>query len=82
MPCSGPFGPLRHDRRLGGARLGQRPLLGQMDKGVQFAVELVHAVEAGAGQLDRRELLCRDQPGGLGNRRDRAAHARSSSVKS
>ena len=23
MPCSGPFGPLRHDRRLGGARLGQ-----------------------------------------------------------
>ncbi len=56
--------PLRttgNDRRLGGARVGQGPLLGHVHKGVQLAVELVHVIETGACQLNGRELLCRDQ---------------------
>ena len=81
MPCSGPFGPSAMIAALGGARLGQCPLLGQMDEGVQPVVERVHAVEAGAGQFDRRQPLCRDQPRRLGDRRDRVGHGRSSSAK-
>src|SRR5262249_33213279 len=68
-------------RCLGGARVGKRPLLSQANKGMKLAVDCVHTLKAGLGQLDRRELLCRDQPRGLGNRRNGGAHRRSSSVK-
>ena len=77
-----PLGPVCHDRRLGGPGIGHRQVFGQMNKGVQLFVQLIHPLEASAGQLDRRELFGRNQAGGLGNRRNRAAHARSSSAKS
>ena len=70
-----------HDRAFGGARVGQCAFFGQVDKGVQLLVERVHTAETGPGQLYRRELLRGDQPGSFSDRRDRVAHARSSSAK-
>ncbi len=71
----------RHDRRFGGARLGQRAFLGQVDKDIEPIVERMHAVETGAGQFDRGELPGGDQPRRLSDGRDRGGHAKSSSVK-
>jgi hypothetical protein len=38
-----------HDRPLGLASLGKRPLLGQMDKGMQAVVQRPDPVETGTG---------------------------------
>jgi len=70
-----------HDRPFGGTCISQCAFFGEVDKGVQLLVERVHTGEAGPGQLDRRELLRGDQPGSFSDRRDRVAHARSSSAK-
>ena len=69
-----------HDRRLGRTRIGKRAFLGEQDEGVQLAVQFADAFETGARQLDRRQLLRRDQLRRLGDGGN-AAHARSSSAK-
>ncbi len=76
-----PLRAIRHDRRFGRPRLGQRPLGRRIDKGVQSAVERCDAIEAGARQFDRRQLLRRDQLCRFGEGRDSLAHCRSSSAK-
>ena len=60
----------RHDQRLGGPRLGQRPLLGDVIKGVQPVIERPDPIEAGLCQFDRRQLFRGDPPGRLGDRGD------------
>ena len=49
-----PAGTAAHDRGLGGARRSERAVAVEMEEGVQGAVELGDAVEAGLRQLDRR----------------------------
>ena len=66
-PCSGPRS--RPARRFGFGRLGglHGGLAVETDEGVELRIERGDAVEQGFHELDRREILCRDRAGGLGD---------------
>ena len=60
---------------------GSRQAMTKMHEGVQPVIERTDAIETGAGQLDRRELLGGDLFCRFGDRRDGGRHQRSSSLK-
>ncbi len=74
MPCSGPRDLALHHRRLGRTRRRHRHIFGDAKEAVERGVEPDDAIEAGARQLDRRQLARGDERGRLGDGGKCSAH--------